>query len=104
MLNLAKAMQRKVKGQPSEVADAMYTKAVEFYRYGSVSLCVLHAFTKAGFFTRRGLEKCEDCDAYVNAGTALINHANLRVRFLFGFCLFDSLVFYHFMTTAVYHE
>ncbi len=32
LLNFAKAMQRKVKGQCPEVADAMYSKAVECYR------------------------------------------------------------------------
>ncbi len=34
LLNFAKTMQRKVKGQPPEIADAMYTKAVELYRCG----------------------------------------------------------------------
>lgn len=58
LLNFAKSLQRKVKGQLPEIADAMYAKAIECYK--------------------RGLEKYEDCDAYVNAGTALINHANLR--------------------------
>ena len=57
-LAFAKALQRKIKGQPQLVADAMYQKTVEFYR--------------------KGLESFDDCDAYINCGTALINQANLR--------------------------
>lgn len=78
LLALAKSLQRKVKGQSSAVADAMYAKAGEFYQ--------------------RGLELREDCDAFVNAGTALINHANLRfiMPYVLFFLSFLLLIFFCF--------